>query len=126
MSALYFYSSKAFVLLVHRRRGPNLIPFLRNRYKATNSPLTKSEFDDTEDTMQILDWITCKRVERKEFASLFCLVLLSIFTRAVALAQAPPTPFESSALGKPARDVTMAGTVHEAITKRPALPACLA
>jgi hypothetical protein len=71
--------------------------------------------------MQILDWITCRRVERKEFTSLFCLVLLSIFTHAAAQAEQPgiqaaPTPFESSTLGTPAHDVAMAGTVQEVIT----------
>jgi hypothetical protein len=54
--------------------------------------------------MQILDRISCKRVERKESTSLFCLVLLAIFAQAVALAQAP------------AHDVTMAGTVQQLIT----------
>jgi hypothetical protein len=66
--------------------------------------------------MQILDWITCSRVGRKESASFFCLVLLSIFTHAPALAQAPPTPFESSTLSTPAHDVTVAGTVQQVIT----------
>jgi hypothetical protein len=64
--------------------------------------------------MQIIDWITCRRVERKESASLFCLVLLSMFTPAVALAQA--APFESTTLGTPAHDVAMAGTVQQVIT----------
>ena len=59
--------------------------------------------------MQILDWITCRRVEKKESASFFCLVLLYIFAHAVALAQQPgvqaaSTPFESTTLGAPARD----------------------
>jgi hypothetical protein len=66
--------------------------------------------------MHILDWITCRRVERKESASFFCLVLLSMFTPAVALAQAAPAPFESRTLGTPAHDVAMAGTVQEVIT----------
>jgi hypothetical protein len=67
--------------------------------------------------MQIIDWITCRRVERKESASIFCLVLLSIFTPAVALAQAP-APFESTTLGTPAHDVAMAGTVQQVVTTR--------
>jgi hypothetical protein len=66
--------------------------------------------------MKLLDWIHCRRVERKESASLFCLVLLSMFTHAVALAQAAPRPLESSTLGSPAHDVMMAGTVRELIT----------
>jgi hypothetical protein len=79
-----------------------------------------SEFDDTEDTMQLLDWITCRRVERKE-SFLFCLVLLSLFTHAVARAEQPgvqatPTRFESNTLGTPAHDVVMAGTVQQVIT----------
>jgi hypothetical protein len=73
--------------------------------------------------MQILDWITCRRVERKESASFLCLILLYMFTHAVALAEQPgvqaaSTPFESSALGTPAHDITMAGTVQEVITTR--------
>lgn len=72
--------------------------------------------------MQILDWITCRRVERKESASFFCLVLLYMFTHAVALAQQPgvqaaSTPFESTTLGAPAHDIAMAGTVQEVITE---------
>jgi hypothetical protein len=71
--------------------------------------------------MQILDWTTRRRVERKGSASFFCLVLLSTLTHAVALAQQPgvqanSTPFESTTLGTPAHDVTMAGTVQEVIT----------
>jgi hypothetical protein len=79
--------------------------------------------------MQILDWITCRRVERKESASFFCLILLYIFTHAVALAEQPgvqaaSTPFESSTLGTPARDITMAGTVQNMTTTRtPGAPA---
>jgi hypothetical protein len=68
--------------------------------------------------MQIPDWITCRRVERKESASFFCLVLLSMFTHAVALAQAAPAPFESRSLGTPAHDISMAGTVRELIATR--------
>jgi hypothetical protein len=72
--------------------------------------------------MQILDWITCRRVERKESASFFGLVLLYIFAHAVALGQQPvvraaSTPFESTTLGAPAHDIAMAGTVQELITK---------
>jgi hypothetical protein len=71
--------------------------------------------------MQIVHWITCSRVERKESASFFCLVLLFIFTHAVARAEQPglqaaSTPFESKSLGAPARDIAMAGTVQEVIT----------
>ena len=70
--------------------------------------------------MQILDWITGRRVEKKESASFFCLILLSMFTHA-ALAQQPgvqatSTTFESSTLGTPAHDVAMAGTVQQVIT----------
>jgi hypothetical protein len=66
--------------------------------------------------MQILDWITCRRVERKVFVSFFCLVLLAMLTPAAALAQAAPIPFESKTLDTPAHDVAMAGTVRELIT----------
>jgi hypothetical protein len=71
--------------------------------------------------MELLDWITCRRVERKESASFFCLVLLYMFTHAVAQAQQPgvqtaSTPFESTTLGAPAHDIAMAGTVQEVIT----------
>jgi hypothetical protein len=66
--------------------------------------------------MQILDWTTCRRVERKEFVSFFCLILLAMLTPAAALAQAAPTPFELRALNTPARDLAMAGTVRELIT----------
>jgi hypothetical protein len=66
--------------------------------------------------MQIVDWITCRRVGRKESASLLCLVLLSTFAHAVALAQAAPTRFESNTLGTPAHDVAMAGTVQQVLT----------
>jgi hypothetical protein len=65
--------------------------------------------------MQILDWITCRRVERKESASLFCLALLSMFAPAVALAQTATPRFESSTLGTPAHDVSMTGTVDQVI-----------
>jgi hypothetical protein len=70
--------------------------------------------------MQILDWISCRRVEKKESASFFCLVLLYMFTHAAALAQQPDvqaasTPFESTTLGAPARDIAIAGTVQEVI-----------
>ena len=73
--------------------------------------------------MQILDWITGRRVEKKESASFFCLILLSIFTHAAALAQQPSvqaasTTFESTTLGTPAHDVAMAGTVQQVITTR--------
>jgi hypothetical protein len=73
--------------------------------------------------MQILDWITCRRVERKEFVSFFCLVLLAVLTPAAALAQAAPIPFESKPLDTPAHDVVMAGTVQELIrTHTPGAP----
>jgi hypothetical protein len=73
--------------------------------------------------MQILDRITGRRVEKKESASFFCLILLSIFTHAAALAQQPgvqaaSTTFESTTLGTPAHDVAMAGTVQQVITTR--------
>jgi hypothetical protein len=71
--------------------------------------------------MQIFDWITCRRVGKKESASFFCLVLLSIFAHAVALAEQPgvqaaSTPFDSATLDAPAHDIAMAGTVQEVIT----------
>jgi hypothetical protein len=74
--------------------------------------------------MQILDWITCRRVERTGFVSFFCLVLLAMLTSAAALAQAAPIPFESKTLDTPAHDVAMAGTVQEVITTHtPGAPA---
>jgi hypothetical protein len=74
--------------------------------------------------MQILNWVRYRRVERKKSVFLFCLVLLSMLTHAVALAQAAPAPFESSSLGTPAHDVAMAGTVQEVITTHiPGAPA---
>jgi hypothetical protein len=80
-----------------------------------------SNFEHTEDTMQILDWITCRRVERKESASYFCLVLLYIFAHAVALAEQPgvqaaSTPFESTTLSAVDHDIALTGTVQELIT----------
>jgi hypothetical protein len=77
-------------------------------------------FNHIEDTMQTLDWITCRRAQKKQFASFFCLVLLYMFTNAIALAEQPgvqavSTPFESTTLGFPAHDITMAGTVQEVI-----------
>jgi hypothetical protein len=68
--------------------------------------------------MQILDWITCRPVEKKESASFFCLVLLYIFAHAGALAEQPgvQVAFESTTLGTPAHDISMAGTVQEVIT----------
>jgi hypothetical protein len=73
--------------------------------------------------MQLLDWITGRQVERKASASLCCLVLLYIFTHAVARAEQPGVPaatprFESTTLGTPAHDVTLAGTVQQVITAR--------
>jgi hypothetical protein len=71
--------------------------------------------------MRILDWLSCRRVEKKESASFFCLVLFYMFTHAAALAQqtgvqAASTPFESTTLGAPARDITIAGTVQQVVT----------
>jgi hypothetical protein len=68
--------------------------------------------------MQIHDWITCRRVGKKESASFFCLVLLYIFAHAVALAEEPgvQAAFESTTLGAPTHDIVMAGTVQEVIT----------
>jgi hypothetical protein len=73
--------------------------------------------------MQLLDWITGRQVETKESASFFCLVLLYVFTHAVALAEQPGVPaaaprFESTTLGTPAHDVTLAGTVQQVTTAR--------
>jgi hypothetical protein len=67
--------------------------------------------------MQILDWITCRRVGRKGFASFFCLVLLSTFTHAIARAQQPS---HSAALDNPAHDITMSGSVERVVTTRTA------
>ena len=64
--------------------------------------------------MRILDWITCRRAGRKESASLFCLVLLAMFTQAV-LAQTATPRFESNTLGTPTHDVVLAGTVQKMI-----------
>ena len=60
--------------------------------------------------MQIPDRITCRP------ASLFCLVLLSMFTPAAAPAQTAAPRFESDTLGTPAHDVAIAGTVQQVIT----------
>jgi hypothetical protein len=60
--------------------------------------------------MQILDRITCRP------AFLFCLILLSMFTPAAALAQTATPRFESGTLGTPAHDVVIAGTVQQVIT----------
>jgi hypothetical protein len=78
--------------------------------------------------MHLLNWIASRRVERKESASFFCLVLLYMFTH-VALAEQPgvqptPIPFDASAVSKPAQDVTMAGTLQQIIsTRTPGTPA---
>lgn len=78
--------------------------------------------------MHLFDWIASRRIERKESASFFCLVLLYMFTH-VALAEQPgvqlaPTPFDAGALGAPARDITMAGTLQQVIsTRTPGTPA---
>ncbi len=78
--------------------------------------------------MHLLNWIASRRVERKESASFFCLVLLYMFTH-VALAEQPgvqptPKPFDASAVSKPAQDVTMAGTLQQIIsTRTPGTPA---
>ncbi len=78
--------------------------------------------------MHLLHWIASRRVERKESASFFCLVLLYLFTH-VALAEQPgvqsaPTCFDAGALGTPARDITMAGTLQQIIsTRTPGTPA---
>lgn len=65
--------------------------------------------------MQILDWITSKRIEKRELASLVCLVLLSTFTVALS-AQSLSTPFGPTALNSPAHDITVAGTIQQLIT----------
>jgi hypothetical protein len=84
--------------------------------------------EDTEDTMHLFHWIASRRMERKESASFFCLALLYMFAH-VALAEQPavqtaPTAFDASALGKPAQDVTMAGTLQQIISTRgPGVPA---
>jgi hypothetical protein len=71
--------------------------------------------------MKIFDWITCRRVGKKECASFFCLVLLSILAHAVALAQQPgvqaaSTPFEATVPGTSVHDIAITGTVQELIT----------
>lgn len=71
--------------------------------------------------MQIRNWITSERIEMRGFVLLFCLVLLPIFTHAVALAaeqpdtQLPSTPFGATGLNNPAHDTTMTGTVQRLI-----------
>jgi hypothetical protein len=78
--------------------------------------------------MHLFQWIASRRVEKKESASFFCLVLLYMFTH-IALAEQPgvqpaPTLFEAGALGTPARDITMAGTLQQIIsTRTPGMPA---
>ena len=71
--------------------------------------------------MQILDWIISKQLEKKHLASFSCLVLLYMFTHAVALAQqpgaqSPSTPFGSTGLHTPVQDITMAGKVEQLVT----------
>jgi hypothetical protein len=71
--------------------------------------------------MQIRNWINSKRVETRKFVSLFCLVLLSMLTFSVAQGQQPgvpstSSPFGSTGLNTPAKDITMAGTVQQLIT----------
>ena len=76
--------------------------------------------------MHFFDSIACRWVERK--GPFFCLVLLYIFTP-IALAQQPgvrsaPTAFDAGALGTPAGDITMAGTLQQIIsTRTPGTPA---
>jgi hypothetical protein len=70
--------------------------------------------------MHIFDWIACRWVERK--GPFFCLVLLYMLTH-IALAEQPgvppaPTAFDAGALGTPARDITMAGTLQQIISTR--------
>jgi hypothetical protein len=74
--------------------------------------------------MQIRNWINSKWVETRKFVFLFCLVLLSMLTFSVAQAQQPgapstSTPFGSTGLNTPAKDITMAGTVQQLITTHP-------
>ena len=74
--------------------------------------------------MQIRNCINSKRVETRKFVSLFCLVLLSMLTFSVAQAQQPgvpstSSPFGSTGLNTPAKDITMAGTVQQLITTHP-------
>jgi len=90
-SALYFYPAGAFILLGH----PTLFLIITKLL---------------EDTMRIPDRITCRP------ASLFCLVLLSMFMPAAALAQTAAPRFESGTLSTPAHDVAIAGTVQQVIT----------
>jgi hypothetical protein len=71
--------------------------------------------------MQIRNCINSKRVETRKFVSLFCLVLLSMLTFSVAQAQQPrvpstSSPFGSTGLNTPAKDITMAGTIQQLIT----------
>jgi hypothetical protein len=69
--------------------------------------------------MQILDWITGGRAEKRVFVTLFLLLLLSVFGQHAALAQQQAGPrFEATGLNKPGEDVTMSGSVEQLITVR--------
>ena len=64
--------------------------------------------------MRIFSRFTGRRVEKRGLMVFFCLILLSVFAQAAALAQQPaPLKFEATGLDKPAQDITLAGTVPE-------------
>jgi hypothetical protein len=63
--------------------------------------------------MQIFDQITGRQMEKKGLMLFFCVVLLSLFTRGMTVAQQLAPRFESTGLDKPAQDITMGGTVAQ-------------
>lgn len=121
--------------MVHRRTGSapgyfvNVTKFLE-RSRSLHSRATglcRQKSNDIKDTMQILNWITGRRAEKKVVMALFCLVLLSVFAQAAATAQQQTSPrFEAAGLNKPAQDITITGSVEQLITTRtPGAPAGL-
>jgi hypothetical protein len=79
--------------------------------------------------MQIHNRIAIKGVALRRFVFLFCLVLLSTFAHAVALAAEQPgaeSPSTLSVFNNPAHDIVMAGTVRQLVTTHTAgMPAGL-
>jgi hypothetical protein len=78
----------------------------------------KSNFNNAEDMMQILDWIAGKLVGTKNFVFLSCLVLLSIPAFSVAQTRQPraQSTVSSTGFNTPAHDISMTGTVRQLIT----------
>lgn len=68
--------------------------------------------------MQILDWITSKRVRTKNSVFLSCLVLLSIPAFSIAQTRQPraQSTVSSTEFNTPAHDITMTGTVQQLVT----------